>query len=222
MHEINLSVAGKANSGKTTLTRSLLNKEVGEVRDEAGITKESSIHKHPTATATNFEFNIIDTPGFENAQAIITAKKYVGDLDIFNDPDPDWALDLIALKSVMKSTIVLYLGSLEVSPTNDHRDEITLIKQYTNAPILGILTKEKATLRAFDNDQEAVDNRIRLWQNMCESSKCRDVIQLDGINDNPTSILNLFETIEKHLPDDEKKIFCNRNCQFLGRQSESN
>lgn len=61
--DVALSLVSHTNAGKTTLARTLLARDVGEVRDAAHVT--ASAERHPmTETATGDTLSLWDTPGF--------------------------------------------------------------------------------------------------------------------------------------------------------------
>lgn len=60
---VNLSLVSHTNVGKTTLARTLLGRDVGEVRDEAHVTDASERHAM-VATAAGERLELWDTPGF--------------------------------------------------------------------------------------------------------------------------------------------------------------
>ena len=66
--EINLSIIGKPNSGKSTLFNTLLGKNVSPVGDEYGLTKRLYSQDFKF---NNYNFKIIDTPGLRRKNKII-------------------------------------------------------------------------------------------------------------------------------------------------------
>jgi len=60
---VTLSLVSHTNAGKTTLARTLLKRDIGEVRDEAHVTDVSEAHPMITS-ATGHVLRLWDTPGF--------------------------------------------------------------------------------------------------------------------------------------------------------------
>jgi len=69
METITLSLISHTNVGKTTLTRTLLGRDVGEVRDEAHVTMESE--RHVLLSTAGAELVLWDTPGFGDSARLL-------------------------------------------------------------------------------------------------------------------------------------------------------
>ncbi len=67
---ISLSLISHTNVGKTTLARTLLRRDVGEVRDAAHVTGTSDVHRL-IATPEGDELQLWDTPGFGDSARLL-------------------------------------------------------------------------------------------------------------------------------------------------------
>jgi septin family protein len=70
MTVISLSLISHTNVGKTTLARTLLRRDVGEIRDASHVTLQSSRHTL-LETATGDALELWDTPGFGDSVRLL-------------------------------------------------------------------------------------------------------------------------------------------------------
>ena len=66
---VSLSLVSHTNAGKTTLARTLLGRDVGEVRDEAHVTEQAESHALVDSPAGD-RLLLWDTPGFGDSQRL--------------------------------------------------------------------------------------------------------------------------------------------------------
>lgn len=76
MTVVNLSLISHTNAGKTTLTRTLLRQDVGEVRDAAHVTMAST--GYPMLTAGDDALMLWDTPGFGDTGRLVKRLRLSG------------------------------------------------------------------------------------------------------------------------------------------------
>ena len=67
---IALSLVSHTNVGKTTLARTLLGRDVGEVRDAPHVTEFTDVHVLLRSDAGD-ELTLWDTPGFGDSQRLV-------------------------------------------------------------------------------------------------------------------------------------------------------
>lgn len=120
---IALSLVSHTNVGKTTLARTLLRRDIGEVRDEAHVT-EVAEHHLMIDTAAGDRLELWDTPGFGNSVRLARRLAQSGNplgwfmsevWDRFRDR-PFW-LNQRALRHVLdQADVVLYLVNASEAP----------------------------------------------------------------------------------------------------------
>jgi len=74
---VNLSLISHTNAGKTTLARTLLGRDVGEVRDAPHVTDMSDAHVM-LETADGCALRLWDTPGFGDTARLLKRLKQSG------------------------------------------------------------------------------------------------------------------------------------------------
>ena len=118
-----LSLVSHTNVGKTTLARTLLGRDIGEVRDEAHVTQAAEQHTL-IATPQGDRLELWDTPGFGDSVRLLRRMRQAGNplgwflsqvWDRWRDR-PFWASQQ-ALRHVAETTdVVLYLVSAAEEP----------------------------------------------------------------------------------------------------------
>lgn len=121
--DITLSLVSHTNAGKTTLARTLLGLDIGEVRDAAHVTEFVSVHEL-VATAQGQRLLLADTPGFADSARLLRRLRQ-------NDNPLGWFLSAVwdrwrdrpfwasqqALRHVQQhSSVLLYLVNATESP----------------------------------------------------------------------------------------------------------
>jgi len=81
--DVALSLISHTNAGKTTLARTLLDRDIGEVRDAAHVTQEASIHTL-IETPEGDRLSLWDTPGFGDSARL--AKRLAQQSSPVGDP----------------------------------------------------------------------------------------------------------------------------------------
>lgn len=123
MSTINLSLVSHTNAGKTTLARSLLGRDVGEIRDEAHVTALAECHRM-IETADGQVLNLWDTPGFGDSVRLVKRLRLQGNplgwllsevWDRWRDR-PFWSSQQ-AIRNVRdEADVVLYLVNASETP----------------------------------------------------------------------------------------------------------
>jgi len=120
---LSLSLVSHTNVGKTTLARTLLGRDVGEVRDEAHVTAEAQAHVLGLTEAGD-RLLLWDTPGFGDsvrlARRLRQAQRPLGWLlgavwDRWRDR-PFWATQQVVRHVLGASDVVLYLVNASEPP----------------------------------------------------------------------------------------------------------
>jgi predicted GTPase len=122
-HHLHLSLVSHTNVGKTTLARTLLGRDVGEVRDAPHVTEFADAHEM-LCTPAGETLQLWDTPGFGDSVRLLRRVKQSGNplgwflsqvWDRWRDR-PFWASQQ-ALRHVAETTdVVLYLVSAAEEP----------------------------------------------------------------------------------------------------------
>ena len=148
MDTITLSLISHTNVGKTTLTRTLLGRDVGEVRDDAHVTMESE--RHALLETDDARLLLWDTPGFgDSARLLARLRKHKSPLGWFLHQVWDRLRDRPlyssqeALRNVSEEAdVVLYLVSAAELPEEAGYVGPELeILSYVERPILALLNQ---------------------------------------------------------------------------------
>jgi GTPase Era involved in 16S rRNA processing len=180
---ITLSLISHTNAGKTTLARTLLRRDVGEVRDAAHVTQFNE--SHALLTVGDHQLRLWDTPGFGDTSRLL--KRLKGEknpLTWFVSQTWDRLLDKPlwcsqqALHNVREEAdIVLYLVNASEAP-----EDATYVQQemeilgWTQKPVLVLLNQTGPPRHIVDElaEQEA-------WRNALQFYPCvKAVLQLDA------------------------------------------
>lgn len=150
-HEVRvvLSLVSHTNVGKTTLARTLLQRDVGEVRDAAHVTQQVQQHLM-LATAEGTRLELWDTPGFGDSLRLARRLASQGNplgwfltevWDRFRDPS--FWLTQRTLRHVMAQTdVVLYLVDASQAPEESaHLDPELTVLGLIGKPVLVLLNQ---------------------------------------------------------------------------------
>src|SRR5919107_2586915 len=121
---INLSLVSHTNVGKTTLVRTLLQQDVGEVRDAAHVTEVATGYVLLQAGADTLM--LWDTPGFGDTARLVTRLRQTGNpigwlltqvWDRFRDR-PLWSSQQAVRNARDEADVVLYLVNASEDPAS--------------------------------------------------------------------------------------------------------
>lgn len=149
MSTINLSLVSHTNAGKTTLARSLLGRDVGEIRDEAHVTALAECHRM-IETADGQVLNLWDTPGFGDSARLVKRLRLQGNplgwllsevWDRWRDR-PFWSSQQ-AIRNVRdEADVVLYLVNASETPRDAGYVEPEMeILAWIGKPVLVLLNQ---------------------------------------------------------------------------------
>ena len=119
---INLSLVSHTNAGKTTLVRTLLQQDVGEVRDAAHVTEVAT--GYPLVQAGSDTLMLWDTPGFGDTARLVTRLRQSGNpigwllsqvWDRFRDR-PLWSSQQAVRNARDEADVILYLVNASEDP----------------------------------------------------------------------------------------------------------
>ena len=173
MIDITLSLVSHTNAGKTTLARTLLGRDIGEVRDAAHVTEFVSVHEL-VATAQGQRLLLADTPGFGNSARLLRRLKQ-------SDNPLGWFLSAVwdrwrerpfwasqqALRHVQQhSSVVLYLVNAAESPAAATYVAAEMdVLAWVGKPVLVLLNQLGAPRPTAEEaaDQQAWGEHLARW-----------------------------------------------------------
>lgn len=211
MPAINLSLIAHTNVGKTTLARTLLGCDVGEVRDEAHTTYEATSY---LLVDTNEGDSLLlwDTPGFGNSARLLNRLKQHGNpigwfLSSVWDRHTDRAfwLTQVAVRNVRdEADVILYLVNAPELPEDAGYLEPELkVLEWIGKPII-VLLNQMGKPRPPEEERE---DEIR-WRNALKQwANVRDVLPLDAFARCWVQEFSLFAAIRRVLPLDRANSF---------------
>ena len=146
---IALSLVSHTNAGKTTLARTLLGCDIGEVRDEAHVTEQAEGHTL-IATPAGDRLQLWDTPGFGDSQRLARRMAQAGSplgwllgevWDRWRDR-PFWASQRALRHVLAESDVVLYLVNAAESPDDvGYLDAELQILALVGKPVIALLNQ---------------------------------------------------------------------------------
>ena len=203
---IHLSLVSHTNIGKTTLARTLLSRDIGEVADRAHVTETTDDYVL-ARTPEGCELVLWDTPGFGNSVAL--AKRLDGRANPVG-----WFLsevwDRLANKSLWlnqkaikhvkeTSNVVLYLvNATELPDTAPYVNAEMRILSWIGKPVI-VLLNQMGEPKTPEAEQADVDR----WKNAMNNHPIvNSVLPMDAFARCWVQEFALFDAIAKALPDE--------------------
>jgi GTPase SAR1 family protein len=211
---IELVLASHTNIGKTSLARTLLGRDVGDVRDEAHVTQFSDRYTWQEA-AQGESLKLWDTPGFGDSQRLLKRLRKSGTLSGWLLTEvwdrwlhPGFHFSQKVLRTVQdEADVVLYLVSAAEPPeTAAYLDSEMQLLECIEKPVIVLINQ-----LASDQDmaQEAAD--IQQWQQFCKSHPhIVSVLPLDAFARCWVQEFVLLEAIQTALQEQD-------SCSLMGR-----
>jgi hypothetical protein len=205
MSEIQLSLISHTNLGKTTLARTLLRRDVGEVRDEAHVTLESE--RYPLVEAGEDTLVLWDTPGFgDSARVVQRLRGRANPVGWFLSQVWDrladralWSGQQAAATVRDHADAVLYLVSAGEDPRwSGYVDAELELLSWIGRPVLVLLNQT-----GDPREAKAQEERWRRYLKDRSEEKpiVRDVLSLDAFTRCWVQEGILLERVERHLPE---------------------
>lgn len=208
---IHLSLVSHTNIGKTTLARTLLGRDIGEVADRAHVTETTDDYVL-ARTPEGCELILWDTPGFGNSVAL--AKRLEGRANPVG-----WFLSEVwdrvankslwlnqkALKHVKEtSSVVLYLvNATELPDSAPYVSAEMRILQWIGKPVI-VLLNQMGEPKSPEAEQAEVDR----WTNaMASCPIVNSVLPMDAFARCWVQEFALFDAIAKALPEELQATF---------------
>ncbi|MDX1630256.1 MAG: DUF3482 domain-containing protein [Thermoanaerobaculia bacterium] len=229
---ITLSLVSHTNVGKTTLARTLLRRDVGEVLDRAHVTEESE--RFELIAVPHGELVLWDTPGFGDSRRLLDRlrnrdRPIVWFLQQTWDRITDrplWSSQQAVLNVQEEADVVLYLINAVEEPEEAGYlgPELDLLT-WIGKPLLLLLNQTGAT----GSGTLLMDERIDVWRRATEDwSIVRDVFALDAFSRCWVQEGLLFERVEELLSPEEAKLMAelrrtweDRNLRVLQRSVDA-
>ena len=209
---IALSLVSHTNVGKTTLARTLLGRDIGEVRDAEHVTHTAEHHVLIEAVheQTLEQLTLWDTPGFGDSERMAKRMAQAGNpiawfmsevWDRFQNRD-FWYSQRAVRHMVEASDVILYLinASAMASELN-YLDAELKVLDLIGKPVVVILNHVEKTPEL---DQSAID--LQFWRDRTsQSQRVVDVLVLDAFTRCWVQEGGLMQAIEKALAKDLSK-----------------
>ncbi|MFT7671552.1 MAG: hypothetical protein ACI8X5_004273 [Planctomycetota bacterium] len=211
---LSLSLLSHTNVGKTTLARTLLQRDIGEVLDQAHVTWEAAAHTLIEGKNGN-RMILWDTPGFGDSVRLLREMEaapdplnWVEEADLDRDGDrPRWS-SYQAVKSVSEdSDVVLYLVNAAEYPEDaGYVASEMKILSWIGKPVLVLLNQ---TGPAREGGAAAVDcnEDLERWRkHLAQWPIVRKVLGLDAFTRCWVEEGLLFEEVKDVLEDEQKEL----------------
>ena len=178
---VNIAVVGHANTGKTSLIRTLLrDNEFGEIADYAGTTRH--VESVSIRVDNTDVLRLFDTPGIEDSiaflelwQSIKPAKErssFAEKMHYFielADKDISFEQEIKVLKQAYQSDLLLYVVDTRLPYLGKFQDELELLK-LLGKPLIPVLN-------FIQHDPE----NVSLWRQQLQQANLHAVVEYDTV-----------------------------------------
>ena len=224
---LSLSLVSHTNVGKTTLARTLLLRDIGEVRDEAHVTERAESQLWIESPAGD-RLLLWDTPGFGDSLRLAKRLAQAGNLlgwfmtevwDRWRDR-PFWATQR-ALRHVMdESDVVLYLVNAGEAPEDaGYLDAELQVLGLIGKPVVALLNQlgPAGPLQHVAAAEATLEQR---WQQRLQTSPAavQAVLPLDAFNRCWVQEGVLWRTLEQAAPADKRAALLRLQAAWQARQ----
>lgn len=221
---IALSLISHTNAGKTTLARTLLGRDVGEVRDAPHVTEEAT--PFPLVqTAEGDLLTLWDTPGFGDSVRLVRRLRQDGSpigwflsqvWDRYQDR-PFWLTQLAVRNVAEQADVVLYLVNSAEEPADAGylASELEVL-EWVGKPVLVLLNQ---TGRPRERSVEVAD--VERWRAaITDAPHVREVLALDAFARCWVQEFTLFAAIGRVLPDERADGFARLSQAWRDRRMD--
>jgi hypothetical protein len=219
---IELSLVSHTNAGKTTLARTLLGQDIGEIRDEPHVTAFAEIHTL-IETPEGDAICLWDTPGFGDsvrlARRLEQSGNPIGRLfsstwDRFRDR-PFWSSQQAAKNVRDHADVVLYLVNAAEMPSDAGYVEPEMrILTWIGKPAL-VLLNQTGVPRPR-RDEEAEEARWRA--HVAQYDVVRNVLTLDAFARCWVQEITLLRAVAEVLPAPKRPAFERLQAAWMGQR----
>lgn len=208
---ISLSLISHTNAGKTTLARTLLGRDIGEVRDAPHVTVDNTVHSL-ISTPAGDELVLWDTPGFGDSARLAKRLRQQGNpigwfmgqvWDRFRDRSL-WFSQQAVANVRDQADVVLYLVNAAEEPVDAGYLEPELaILEWIGKPVIVLLNQ---TGRCRPGDEEAAEHER--WRQLLGGYQAvRAVLPLDAFARCWAQEMMLFREVGKVLPSERQPAY---------------
>src|SRR5690606_34909408 len=164
---INLSLISHTNVGKTTLARTLLGRDIGEVRDEAHVTDRAS--GHVLLQTADAALMLWDTPGFGDTTRLLKRLRLSSNplgwllTEVWDRwrERPLWASQQAVRNAREQADIILYLVNAGEDPASASYVPLEMeVLSWINKPIVLLLNQ----IGPPREDAEDIEAESRRWR----------------------------------------------------------
>jgi GTPase SAR1 family protein len=206
-----LSLIAHTNVGKTTLARTLLQRDVGEVRDEAHVTQQAERHTMIVSPRGD-RLELWDTPGFGDSVRLARRLAQAGNpigwflsevWDRFRDR-AFWMTQRAVRNVVEQADAVLYLVDASQPPeAQGYLDAELQVLDLIGKPVVVLLNQLGQPL-----DEAASTAEIARWRTRLASAACvREVLTLDAFTRCWVQEERLLQRVAAVLPESRRPAF---------------
>ena len=202
---VNLSLVSHTNAGKTTLVRTLLGQDVGEVRDAAHVTDQATGYVLVQAGADTLM--LWDTPGFGDTGRLLKRLRISGNpigwlltqvWDRFRER-PLWSSQQAVRNARDQADVVLYLVNAAEDPAGAAYVPLEMeLLAWIGKPVI-LLLNQMGPPRADANEE------VERWRNhLASSGVVAGALPLDAFARCWVQEATLLETVGRLLPPEKK------------------
>jgi hypothetical protein len=221
---IQLSIVSHTNVGKTTLARTLLGRDVGEVRDEPHVTQSADMHEM-LATPGGDRLVLWDTPGFGDsarlAKRLALSRNPIGWFlaqvwDRYRDR-AFWSSQQAAHNVREHADVVLYLVNASEHPQDaGYVAPEMQVLEWIGKPVIVLLNQIG---RPRPADVEQAD--LQRWRSHLDGIRCvRAVLAFDAFARCWVQEAVLFAQLASALAADRREAFARLSALWLRRRRE--
>ena len=214
--DVALSLISHTNAGKTTLARTLLDRDIGEVRDAAHVTQDASMHTL-IETPEGDRLSLWDTPGFGDSARLAKRLAQQGSpvgwfltqvWDRYRDRT--FWLTQKAVRNVRDDAdVVLYLVNVSEAPEDaGYLAPELAVLEWVGKPVIALLNQ---------TDAEGGDDEAR-WRERLAAAGVGNVLPLDAFARCWVQELALFEVIARVLPESKQPAFGRLDAAWQARR----
>ena len=207
---IDLSLISHTNVGKTTLARTLLRRDVGEVLDQAHVTDRCTAY--PVVETPDARLVLWDTPGFGDSARLVRRLRGRGNpvgwfvaqvWDRLADR-PLWSSQQAARHVREVSEVVLYLVNAAEDPADAGYVDFELeLLTWIDRPVLLLLNQ---TGTVSPGSPEAAELERRWAEHVADRPIVKDTLQLDAFTRSWVQETELLRRIEPLLAEEKRPV----------------
>lgn len=201
MTTVNISLISHTNAGKTTLARTILQQDVGEVRDAAHVTQVAT--GYLMVQAGDDALMLWDTPGFGDTARLVSRLRLSGNpigwllgqvWDRFRDR-PLWSSQQAVRNARDEADAILYLVNASEDPVGAAYVPLEMeVLSYIGKPVVLLLNQ------AGPPSEGEVSEEERWTRHLGSSGLIRGSLTLDAFARCWVQELNLLQVVEPLLP----------------------